>query len=79
VHVTKQDGTGTMARAFGTGGGMAMAHVPQMYSLYELYFAAALRRAAAARRAPGDATGVTACRHAAATLAATTRVAERTA
>src|SRR5688500_1002021 len=33
---------------------MAMAHVPQMYSLYELYYAAALRRAAAANRAPGD-------------------------
>ena len=54
VHVSKRDGTGTMARAFATNGGMAMAHVPQMYSLYELYFAAALRRAALAKRAAGD-------------------------
>jgi hypothetical protein len=54
VRVTKHDGTGTLTRAFGTRGGMAMAHVPQMYSLYELYFAAALRRAAAAHRAAGD-------------------------
>jgi len=54
VRVSKRDGTGTTARAFATDGGMAMAHVPQMYSLYELYFAAALRRAAAARRAAGD-------------------------
>ena len=54
VHLSKQDGTGRIARAFATGGGMAMAHVPQMYSLYELYFAAALKRAAAAGRAAGD-------------------------
>jgi len=54
VRVTKRDGTGTVTRAFATGGGVAMAHVPQMYSLYELYFAAALKRAAAAGRAPGD-------------------------
>ncbi|HET7228797.1 MAG TPA: DUF2911 domain-containing protein [Longimicrobium sp.] len=54
VHIVKQDGTGTVSRAFATGGGMAMAHVPQMYSLYELYFAAALKRAAAAHRVPGD-------------------------
>jgi len=31
-----------------------MAHVPQMYSLYELYFAAALGRAAEAKKAEGD-------------------------
>jgi hypothetical protein len=54
VHLSKQDGTGTIRRAFATGGGMAMAHVPQMYSLYELYFAAALKRAAASNRSPGD-------------------------
>jgi hypothetical protein len=41
VRVSKQDGTGTVTRAFATRGGMAMAHVPQMYSLYELYFTAA--------------------------------------
>ena len=30
--------------AFATGGSTVMAHVPQMYSLYELYFAAGLQR-----------------------------------
>jgi hypothetical protein len=54
VRISKRDSTGTVTRAFATQGGMAMAHVPQMYSLYELYFAAALRRAAAANRVPGD-------------------------
>ncbi|HEX6747877.1 MAG TPA: DUF2911 domain-containing protein [Longimicrobium sp.] len=54
VRISKRDSTGTVTRAFATRGGMAMATVPQMYSLYELYFAAALRRAAAAHRAPGD-------------------------
>jgi len=42
VHITKQDSTGTVRRNFATGGGIAMAHLPQMYSLYELYFDAAL-------------------------------------
>jgi DUF2911 family protein len=54
VHVAKRDGTGTIQRAFATGGGVAMAHVPQMYSLYELYFAAALQRAEASERRTGD-------------------------
>jgi Protein of unknown function (DUF2911) len=54
VHVTKTDGAGTLRRDFATGGGMAMAHVPQMYSLYELYFAAALKRAAASKRTAVD-------------------------
>jgi hypothetical protein len=55
VHLSKRDGTGTITRAWATNGGMAMAHVPQMYSLYELYFDAALQRAAAAnKRSAGD-------------------------
>ena len=54
VIITKRDGEGSMRWAFATGGGVAMAHLPQMYSLYELYFAAARRRAAAAGRTPGD-------------------------
>jgi Protein of unknown function (DUF2911) len=55
VHVSKRDGTGTLTRAFATNGGLAMAHVPQMYSLYELYFQAALERASAAKKhAAGD-------------------------
>jgi hypothetical protein len=53
VHISKTDGTGIVKRDFATGGGAAMAHVPQMYSLYELYFAAALNRATAP---PTDAT-----------------------
>ena len=47
VHISKRDGTGTKELAFATGGSITMAHLPQMYSLYELYFAAALARAAA--------------------------------
>jgi hypothetical protein len=54
VHLTKEDKSGRKVYAFATNGGTAMAHVPQMYSLYELYFDAALRRAAAAKRAAGD-------------------------
>jgi len=46
VHITKRDGAGAMRRDFATGGNIAMAHLPQMYSLYELYFAAALGRLA---------------------------------
>ena len=46
VHISKTDPSGTVRRDFATGGSVAMAHVPQMYSLYELYFATALRRLA---------------------------------
>jgi hypothetical protein len=45
VLYTKRDGTGFFRWAFATRGGTAMAHVPQMYSLYELYLAAAHARA----------------------------------
>ena len=44
VHISKTDGTGTLKRDFAIGGGTVVAHVPQMYSLYELYFAAAYYR-----------------------------------
>ena len=54
VIITKKDDSSSTRWAFATGGGVAMAHLPQMYSLYELYFAAARRRAAAANRATGD-------------------------
>jgi len=47
VHITKRDSAGTVRRDFATRGGTAMAHLPQMYSLYELYFAAALGKIAA--------------------------------
>ncbi len=54
VHISKTDGTGILNRAFATGGGIVVAHVPQMYSLYELYFAAALKHAAASKSGAGD-------------------------
>ncbi len=54
VHISKTDGTGILNRAFATGGGIVVAHVPQMYSLYELYFAAALKHAVASKSGPGD-------------------------
>ena len=54
VLITKEDSTGTVRRAFATGGSIAMAHLPQMYSLYELYFAAALGRMADSASATGD-------------------------
>lgn len=53
VHLSKTDGTGTLKRDFATSGGTVEAHVPQVYSLYELYFAAALKHAAAAKPAAG--------------------------
>ena len=54
VRVTKEDGAGRILKVWATNGGTAMAHVPQMYSLYELYFAAALERAAVSKPAAGD-------------------------
>lgn len=51
VEITKRDATGTFKRSFDSGAAMVMAHVPQMYSLYELYFAAAMSKPAAK---PGD-------------------------
>src|SRR6202167_2313621 len=53
VHLSKTDSTGTVNRDFPTGGSIVVAHVPQMYSLYELYFAAALKHAAALKLAAG--------------------------
>ncbi len=58
VRVRKTDSSGTVTRVFATDGGMAMAHLPQMYSLYELYFAAALKRAGASNRGPSDTVGM---------------------
>jgi DUF2911 family protein len=54
VHLSKTDSTGTLNRDFPTGGSIVVAHVPQMYSLYELYFAAALKHAAASTGATGS-------------------------
>lgn len=54
VHLSKTDSTGAVNRDFATGGSMVVAHVPQMYSLYELYFAAALKQSAASKLAAGS-------------------------
>jgi hypothetical protein len=54
VHISKKDNAGTTKRTFDTGGGIAMAHLPQMYSLYELYFSAALKHARTTKIAAGD-------------------------
>src|SRR3984957_10271412 len=53
VHLSKTDSTGTVNRDFPTDGSIVVAHVPQMYSLYELYFAAALKHAAESTQAAG--------------------------
>jgi hypothetical protein len=47
VRLSKKDGTGTRRYTFATGGVTAMPHLPQMYSLYDLYFAAALKSSTA--------------------------------
>ena len=54
VHIVKEDDAGRLRYNFGTNGAVAMAHVPQMYSLYELYFDAAFNRAATLKRVAGD-------------------------
>ena len=54
VHILQTDDAGKLRHEFATNGAVAMAHVPQMYSLYELYFDAALARAKALKRAVGD-------------------------
>ena len=54
VHIVKKDDAGTLRYNFATNGAVAMAHVPQLYSLYELYFDAALARAAELKRSAGD-------------------------
>jgi hypothetical protein len=54
VHILQTDKAGKLRHEFATNGAVAMAHVPQMYSLYELYFDAAFARAAALKRGAGD-------------------------
>jgi hypothetical protein len=46
VIIVKRDRTSNLRWAFARGGATVMAHVPQMYSLYELYFASSLARRA---------------------------------
>jgi hypothetical protein len=54
VTISKRDSTGVRRIAFATGGVLTMAHLPQMYSLTDLYFGAALARAAANNVAAGE-------------------------
>ena len=54
VRVTKRDGKGSTTWKFGANGGTAVAHLDQMYSMYELRFQEARKRATAQRRAAGD-------------------------
>jgi len=54
VQLSKTDSTGTVNRDFPTGGSIVVAHVPQMYSLYELYFVAASKQAAASKHSVGS-------------------------
>lgn len=54
VIMTKRDGTGSMRWAFAHGAEPVVAHVPQMYSMYELYFNAALRRPSVATSPAAD-------------------------
>jgi Protein of unknown function (DUF2911). len=49
VHILKTDGTGNISRVFTTDGGIVEAHIPQMYSLYELCFAAAFKHEASSK------------------------------
>jgi DUF2911 family protein len=54
VRISVHDSAGTRDTSFATGGAITVPHVSMMYSVIELEIAAALRRAAADRLAPGD-------------------------
>lgn len=51
IHLSKTDSTGTVNRDFVSDGSIVVAHVPQMYGLYELYFTAAFKQASATKPA----------------------------
>jgi hypothetical protein len=54
VRISVRDSSEVRDTSFGTGGVITVPHVSMMYSIIELEIAAALRRAAATRLAPGD-------------------------
>jgi hypothetical protein len=54
VTISVRDSGGVRDTSFATGGAITVPHVSMMYSVIELEIAAALRRAAALRLAPGD-------------------------
>ncbi|HEX3865637.1 MAG TPA: DUF2911 domain-containing protein, partial [Gemmatimonadaceae bacterium] len=53
IKISKRDSSGTVSRAFATGGLLTMPTLEQMYSLTDLYFGAALARAAATKLPAG--------------------------
>jgi len=57
VIMTKSDKESSKRWAYASHGALVVAHVPQMYSLYELYFAAGLRQLAA-HPVTGDTVGL---------------------
>lgn len=59
LKVTARDSSGTAALAFATNGELTMPHVQQMYSLIDVYIAAALARGAARKVGPDDSVHVT--------------------
>jgi hypothetical protein len=58
VTISKRDSTGVRRIAFATGSVLTMPHLPQMYSLTDLYFGAALARAASTKPAAGEKVGL---------------------
>jgi hypothetical protein len=56
VIMIKRDGTGSKRWAFAHGAEPVVAHVPQMYSLYEIYLTAALARPSASATPAADTT-----------------------
>jgi len=54
VKVSVRDSGGVRDTSFATGGAITLPHVSMMYSVIELEIAAALRRAASSKLAPGD-------------------------
>ena len=54
VQISVRDSSGVRDTSFATGGAVTVPHVSMMYSVIELEIAAALRRAADGKLAPGD-------------------------
>ena len=54
MKVSVRDSGGVRDTSFATGGAITVPHVSMMYSVIELEIAAALRRAASSKLAPGD-------------------------
>jgi hypothetical protein len=59
LTVTVRDSAGMATRSFATEGALVLPHVPQMYSLAELYMNAAIARGRANKLVPGDSVTLT--------------------